>query len=80
MILPAFLIDAETGTTLARFGMEHAPGDCHRHMTIALPLAEMGVTVRHVFDDEVVEAAELQRSIDAGDDGEYECTSLEDET
>ncbi len=27
MTLPAFLLDVETGETLARFGMEHAPGE-----------------------------------------------------
>lgn len=72
--------EAAAGARLLLICMEHAPGDCHRHMTIALPLAAMGVTVRHVFDGEIVEAAELQRSIDAGEDDEYECTRLEDET
>lgn len=46
---------------------EEAPGDCHRH-GIALDLARRGVTVWHVYFDEVVTAIELQRAIDAGDD------------
>lgn len=56
--------------------MEHAPGECHRHHTIAVPLLARGVVVRHVYEDQVVAADELQRAIDRDDD--YEFTSLAD--
>jgi hypothetical protein len=61
-------------------------GDCHRHQAIGVPLAQRGVTVRHVYpsrlDDRkltghrVVTAAELQRASDRGED--YECADLTD--
>jgi hypothetical protein len=54
--------------------MEHAPADCHRHHTIGLPLAREGVEVFHIFEDEVLEARELQRSI--ADDDEYSCSTV----
>lgn len=58
--------------TLLLMCLESAPGDCHRHHDIAVPLARRGVEVRHIFEDQIVTAAELQRSLDAGDDDEYE--------
>lgn len=45
-----------------------APGSCPRHENLALPLLTRGVKVSHVYEDEVIEAGELQRSIDAEDD------------
>lgn len=66
------------GQRLLLLCMERAPGDCHRHMTIALPLARAGVEVLHVFEGELVEALELQRAIDDPDpEAEYECTPIE---
>lgn len=62
-----------------------APGDCHRHWTIARPLAARGVDVHHVYFEPdaggpsqwvVYTARELQRAID--EDDEYACTDLED--
>ena len=52
--------------------MEHSPGDCHRHHTIAVALAKEGVVVRHIYEDEVIDAPELQRAIDEDDEYEYE--------
>ena len=47
---------------------EQAPFECHRHHAIAMPLAVAGVTVHHVFLDEVVTAVELQRAVDEEDE------------
>ena len=52
--------------------MEHSPGDCHRHHTIAVPLAKEGVIVRHIFEDQVIDATDLQLAIEADSDYEYE--------
>lgn len=51
---------------------EAAPGDCHRHHTIGLPLAKKGIKVRHVFENELIEPVELQRSIDRNCEYEFE--------
>jgi hypothetical protein len=51
--------------------LEACPGDCHRHR-IALDLARRGIPVFHVFENELIEATELQRAIDADDEYEYE--------
>lgn len=53
--------------------LEEAPGECHRHHRIAVPLArDFGVDVTHVYRDELVIASDLQTSMDAGG-AEYEC-------
>lgn len=54
-----------------------APGDCHRHQLIAVPLLERGVDLVHVYaprgeEVELIRASELQRALDADDDYEYE--------
>lgn len=54
--------------------MEESPGECHRHHAIALPLAQQGAEVLHIYRSEVIEPQELQRSIDADDD--YDCEDL----
>lgn len=46
---------------------ESAPGDCHRHHAIAMPLAARGVTVVHIYEDEVFTATALQRALDDDD-------------
>lgn len=43
--------------------MEDAPGDCHRHHTIAVPLLAQGIDCVHVFGDHLIRASELQRAI-----------------
>ena len=55
--------------------MEEAPGECHRHHDIALPLARHGVQGLHVYQDHVVAARALQATIDAGKD-DYDCDPL----
>ena len=55
---------------------EHFPSECHRHLTIAVPLANEGVVVRHIFHNEVIDAADLQKAIEA--DQEYEYRDLDD--
>jgi uncharacterized protein (DUF488 family) len=56
---------------------EYQPMDCHRHHLVGIPMkTRFGVDVHHIIEDEVVDAAELQR---AGDQGtEYMCRDLED--
>ena len=56
--------------------MEHYPSDCHRHRSIALPLADEGVIVRHVFEDEVIDAPDLQKGLMA--EAAYEFVPLAD--
>jgi uncharacterized protein (DUF488 family) len=53
--------------------MEERPGNCHRHVAIALPLLDRHrVEVRHVCGDEVIKASELERAIQDDDDYEIE--------
>jgi uncharacterized protein (DUF488 family) len=69
--LRALLDDSRTVLVMCQ---EEAPGDCHRHYAIGLPLARMGATVTHVYRDELIEANELQRAMD--EDRDYECEVL----
>lgn len=72
-------VEAERGGRMLLICQEHAPGECHRHHTVALPLARAGVTVRHVFEGELIDPIELQRALDDPDpDAAYECEVLED--
>lgn len=61
---------------LLLLGHSTSPGECDRHSGIAVPLAVAGVTVWHIYESQVVEAAELQRAID--EETEYEHTELAD--
>lgn len=63
-----------------RFGRDHilmcachVPGDCHRHTDICGPHFPKAV---HLFEDEAIEAGELERSIRDGD--EYTCYDVDD--
>ena len=53
------------------------PGDCHRHLTIGLPVEEIpGSHVWHVYNDDehgeqFIQPRELQRAIDDDDDYEF---------
>ena len=47
--------------------MCHAPGECHRHMFIC---SEHFPDALHIYDDEIVTAGELERSM--RDDDDYE--------
>jgi uncharacterized protein (DUF488 family) len=58
--------------------LEEAPGECHRHHLIARPLGARGVVVRHVYQTEVVDAADLQAALEAPGDADYPFTPLED--
>jgi len=52
---------------------EEAPGSCHLHHSVAMPLFhQKNMDVFHICDDEVVVAAELQRALDEDDGYEYE--------
>lgn len=56
--------------------LEEAPGDCHRHHTVALPLwRRHNVDTHHVFQDHVVLASNLQRAIDT--DSDYDSVGLD---
>lgn len=59
---------AEQSYDVAIMCMEEAPGECHRHMTIAVPLLRRGVDVRHIFENDILLASELQRMVDEDDD------------
>jgi uncharacterized protein (DUF488 family) len=63
---------AADGRRLMLLCAEEAPGECHRHHTIAVPLIGRGIVVRHIYRDEVIAAPELQRAIDQDDEYEYE--------
>lgn len=67
-----WLAEAAEGRTIALMCLEEAPGDCHRHGSIALPLLERGIDVRHVYLDVVVSASELDRSIQEQSDYAFE--------
>ncbi len=54
--------------------LEEPPADCHRHALIARPLLKRGIDCIHVYQNELIEASELQRSLD--DDDEYDYTEL----
>ena len=65
--------------TVALMCMEDAPGDCHRHYQIGLPLARRGIEVRHVCGNEVTEPVELQFAIDhRGEEESFVFISLVD--
>jgi len=53
--------------------MEHPPGECHRHHSIAMNLKR---DVLHVYQDQIIHAKELHRSILAGDDDDYAYETL----
>lgn len=42
------------------------PGDCLRHNNLAMPLERLGLSVIHIYGEDLVTAPELQRSIEAG--------------
>ena len=48
--------------------MEEAPGECHRHHKIAIPLLKRGVDVVHIYRDELVTASALQAKMDNPDE------------
>lgn len=61
----------ETGETVMLLFEEEIPGGTPQHEDLALPLARRGVKVAHILDDQIIDALELQRSIDADDDYEF---------
>lgn len=69
--------EAKEGRRVVLMCQEHAPGECHRHHAIGAPLAAAAVTVWHLFDGEVISAADLQAAFDADDDG-YDCYQFAD--
>ncbi len=64
-------------TPLLLMCKEEAPGDCHRHHTIAVPLlTEYGVDCVHVFQEQLIRASELQASIDQNRDYQFSRLAL----
>jgi|GEM_PF-160669 len=61
-----------TGSNVLLLFEDPRPGACKRHSDLALPLSRAGVPVSHIFGEEVIEAGELQRSMDQDDT--YACT------
>jgi hypothetical protein len=57
--------------------MEEAPGECHRHHAIAVPLLDLGIDVQHIYRDEIVLASALQEALDDPDpNAEYDCEAF----
>lgn len=54
----------------------HAPGTCHRHVMVASPLLKRNPKIDciHIFEDQLILASELERSI--REDDEYTYRSL----
>ena len=51
---------------------EQAPGDCHRHFTIAVPLLRSrGIDCTHIYENQLILASELHASIGAQRDYQY---------
>lgn len=81
-------IASQTLTNIAALGkverimlmcMEEAPGECHRHYDLGMPLEAMGARVFHVFRDQVVPPLSLQKAIDTQRSmarAEYDCEDL----
>ena len=58
---------ANTGQHALLLCMEAEPGDCHRHHTICGPYFPEAI---HIFEDELLRAADLSASLES-EDGEY---------
>jgi hypothetical protein len=83
-ILPGFRADTTAGRewlgTYTRPSLllcaEHAPGECHRHHTIAVPLYSAPIApsaarvVLHVFDGRLIRADDLQAAIERDVEGD----------
>lgn len=54
----------------------HAPGSCHRHVLVARQLLAMETDCRHIYEDEIVLASELERALN-DDDYEYKSEPLD---
>lgn len=68
------LREASRGRNVVLLCMEEAPGDCHRHFTICGPHFPEAI---HIYQDELVTAAELERANQ--EDTDYEIAgSLEE--
>lgn len=67
-----WLAETSAESTIALMCLEEAPGDCHRHRDIAVPLIDRGIDVRHVYIDVLVTASELEKTIRHGVDYAYE--------
>lgn len=57
--------DLAAGRNLILMCMEHAPGDCHRHQLICAPHFPHAL---HIYEDELIEAHELQSALDSPDE------------
>lgn len=60
----------ELGPHAVLMCMEEAPGECHRHHDIGVPLFTYGIDVMHLFRDEAILAADLMTAL--VEDGEYD--------
>src|SRR5256885_10526382 len=64
----------EQGKRLLLLCLEEAPGDCHRHAMIARRLLP-DINVLHIWQNEVVTASELERSLLENDAYNYDLLS-----
>jgi hypothetical protein len=44
------------------------PALCHRHIFIARPLLSLGLDVRHIYNDVIIRASDLEKGINSGSD------------
>lgn len=51
--------------------LEEAPGECHRHIQIAVRLLGHGIDVAHIYQGEIVRASDLQVAIEEDTDYSY---------
>jgi len=65
------------GRRLLLLCQEEAPGDCHRHRRIAVPLAERGTFALHIYQGETIRALDLEAALqaDAVDGGDHDVPS-----
>jgi len=68
---------ADEPTHTALMCLEEAPGDCHRHHLIAVPLIDRGIDILHVYQDQIVSSYDLAISMTDGS-GEYPYFRIED--
>lgn len=74
----AWLAEASRASTVLLVSRAEAPGQCPRHRNISLPLLKQGVDAIHVYQDHVVTASALQKSIEA--DSDYDVQYIEELT
>jgi len=73
--LQQLVADVKRGARVLLLCSEEAPGNCHRHFKIAMPLVDLEPL--HVYQDHVIRAADLAAALraDAEDGGDHDVPS-----